>query len=82
MDFTLDYLLDNLAYDMVVDNAIKFHGTIEYVSQHVADGDSVTKMQISKNQSIKLQKFVNEYFEAIKSEPDLSISAFYERKAI
>lgn len=82
MEFTLNYLLENLAYDLIVDSSITFHGSIEYVTQHVADGDISSELQISKTQSSKLQKFVNEYFEARKLEPELSISNFYIRKAI
>lgn len=81
MDFTLNYLLENLAYDLIVDNSITFHGEIDYVTQHVADGE-ISELQISKTQSAKLQKFVNEYFEARKVEPELSISNFYTRNAI
>lgn len=81
MDLTLDYIYANLMYDLTVDDAVKLHGNIDYVSSHFADGET-NKLVISQNQPKELQSFVNDYFEALKTEPNLTVETFYNRKAI
>lgn len=81
MSLTLDYILENLMYDLVIDETVNLHGNIDYVSSHFADGNT-NKFSVSKSQPKELQSFVNEYFEVLKIEPNLTIETFYNRKAI
>lgn len=81
MDFTLDQLLENVQYDLTIDNITHFHGNIDYVSSHFADGEKI-EFHLSKTQNPPYADFIAEYHEIKKSEPLLSIEAFYNRKAI
>lgn len=77
----LNTIYANLMYDLVVDDKCKYHGNIDYVSHHFADG-TTSSCTISKQQIPELQPIVNEYFEVLETEPGLSIDEFLKRKAI
>lgn len=76
----LKYIHDNLSYDLEV-NGYVYHGNIDYITDHIADGPvNVTPVQrISKSQTKDLQDFVNKYFEALKTNPNLTIEQFYNQ---
>lgn len=74
---TLQYIQDHLSYDMIVDGNIKYHGDIDYVTAHMADGHK-NVLTISDNQIPALKKFVKDYKIAAKNNPDLSIAQFYD----
>lgn len=79
----LNTIYANLMYDLVVDDKYKYHGNIDYVSHHFADGTtSSCTVTVSKQQTPELQPIVNEYFEALATEPGLSIDEFLKRKTI
>lgn len=77
----LKYIYDNLKYDLIVDNVVKLHGDIDYVSSHFTDGNT-TKLEISHSQNAELQPFIDGYFEQLSKEPNLTIENYYNRKAI
>ena len=81
MDLTLEYIYDHLMYDLTIDDVVKLHGDIDYVSSHFTDG-TTNKLVISPNQPVELQSFVNKYFEALEAEPNLTLEVFYNRKTI
>lgn len=74
---TLEYILDNVFYDLVVDDVCNYHGNIEYISQHFADGITV-KMSISKKQPKDIQDFIDKYLIAKETNNLLTIAQFYE----
>jgi hypothetical protein len=79
---TLQYIHDNLLYDLVIDGCIKYHGNVDYVTSHLNDGTSNT-MDISDRQSPKLMEFVKNYKKAKKKNPSLTVEQFYnQRRAI
>lgn len=77
----LNTIYAKLMYDLVVDDKRKYHGNIDYVSHHFADG-TTSSCTVSKQQIPELQPIVNEYFEALETEPGLSIDGFLKRKTI
>lgn len=82
MDFSIEYLLENVIYDMVIDNSITYHGTIDYISDHMADGN-VTSLNISANQIPILQKFTNDFLNEKRVDDSITLESFYNnRKAI
>lgn len=80
----LNYIYDNINYDLVVDDTVKYHGTLSYISDHFGDTVSKNDLSISKNQPKDLQTFVDEYLRANNQcNGNLSIADFYsKRKAI
>ena len=81
MDLTLNYIYDHLMYDLIIDDVVKLHGDVDYVSSHFTDGET-NKLVISPNQPAELQSFVNDYLKALEAEPKLTIEDFYNRKTI
>ena len=77
MKKSLDYIQEKLCYDMTIDG-IKYHGTIDYVTDHIADGDSAPTMAISDRQPADIADFVSKWKEACKDNPELTIEQFYE----
>ena len=77
---TLDYILDNMNYNMVVDNKIRYFGNIQYVSDHMADG-KVTSLDISERQPANLKPFITNFLQARKSNPELTIQEYYNSLA-
>ena len=79
MEFTLEYLEENLIYEAVIEG-INFRGTIDYVSSHLYDG-ICTSFSISDNQTRILAPFVEKYLDAVKNGEKITVKEFY-RKAI
>ena len=76
---TLEYILNNLQYDLIIDGNTKFHGNIDYVTEHIADGRTNT-LKISDNQPSDILDFVRQFKKAQEKDPSLSIEKFYESK--
>lgn len=82
MDFSIEYLLENVIYDMTIDNNINYHGTIDYISDHMADGN-ITSLNISTTQIPRLQKFIEDFLNEKKVDNTITLESFYNnRKAI
>lgn len=77
----LNYIYDHIMYDLVVDGTIKFHGDIDYVSSHLGEGDS-NSLVVSPTQTTELQSFVDGYLAELKTNANLSIKEYFERKTI
>lgn len=78
MNMTLQYIQDNICYDLHTNGTI-YHGNISYVTDHIADGPVgvVPKLVIANGQPVELLEFVEKYKEAQKADPDLTIEKFY-----
>ena len=74
---TLQFIHDNLSYDLLIDNNIKYHGNVDYISSHIADGCTST-VTISDNQIPELKDFVKNYKTAAKSNSSLTIEQFFK----
>lgn len=74
----ISYIQDNINYDLTI-NGIVYHGNIEYVTDHVADGpiDAESTLTIAKSQPKDLQELVNRYFIAKETNPQLSFEEWY-----
>ena len=75
---TLQYIHDNLLYDLIIDGQIKYHGNVDYVTSHLNDGASNT-MDISDQQSPELMEIVKNYKKAKKKNPSLTVEQFYNQ---
>ena len=80
MNFSFEYLCSHLMYDLVVDGNT-YHGDVDYVSSHFGSGNQIS-FSISPYQEKELQPFVNDYLNALQSEPNLTVEEFYNRKTI
>lgn len=74
---TLDFILDNLNYNLVFDDGTILTGNIDYVTQHCADG-IVTSNTISYQQLPEIKEFLADYNKHIQENGEISISEFYE----
>lgn len=74
----ISYIRNNINYDLDI-NGIVYHGDIDYVTDHVADGPVNTEstLTISKSQPKDLQELVNQYFTAKETNPQLSFEKWY-----
>lgn len=82
MELTLDYILDNLIYELVADDRIKYVGNLEYVSSHFGDCNTSNTLTIATSQKSELQGFVDSYFKAQEFDPNLTIEEFYNESFI
>lgn len=83
----LNYIYDNMQYDLVADGKIKYHGNLAYVSSHFGDSLKYHYMVISPNQPKDLQIFINDYLSYKEKERilgrELLLEDFYvKRRAI
>lgn len=57
----LNYIYDNVQYDLFADGKVKYHGNLAYVSSHFGDSLNSHYMVISPNQPKDLQAFITDY---------------------
>lgn len=76
---TLEYILKNLMYEMVVDNQITYRGTIDYVTDHLTDGTMAT-IKISDSQPNDIRDFVLRYKKANDADCNLTLENFYKQE--
>ena len=81
MSYSLDYIYDNIMYDVIIDHRTKYHGPIDYISSHFGDGN-MNEVRISSKQPKELQEFVDSFFEAKKEDVNLTLEQYYKSKAI
>ena len=77
INMTLEYILNNVMYDLTFENGTILHGNLDYVSQHFGD-DIIQSNIISQNQPTELQSFIQDLFNYNKlNNTNISITDFY-----
>ena len=76
-ELSLDYILDNIMYEIVFNNGVTLMGDLSYVSSHYQDG-TIVSTGFSEYQPAKLQKFYDELFKYNKENNiTMTIENFY-----
>ena len=73
---TLDFIYENICYDLTLDNGIVYHGNYQYVTDHLRNGIA-TSLIISDNQPKSLEEFVTNYKKHKETNND-SIETYYK----
>lgn len=74
---SINYILDNINYELIFENGSKLSGNIDYVSHHFSDG-IVKANFISNNQMPEIKAFLNAYNEYnMKNSKSINIIDFY-----
>lgn len=76
----LNYILDNINYDVLFEDGTTISGNIDYVSHHFTDG-IVKANVISTSQQPDIAKFLNEYNNYIQQNEYVSIIDFYKMRS-
>ena len=74
---SLDFILDNLNYEVVFEDGNKIIGNIEYVTHHLSDGIAVSN-NISSSQIPEIAEFIKAYKNYTTTTKQISIVEYYE----